>query len=46
VVDEKYPEDYRDFIMRISAMYVKDRLGYNGNDEISNHPFFKGIDWD
>ena len=22
------------------------RLGYNGAEEIKNHPFFKGIDWD
>jgi len=24
----------------------KDRIGRNGVDEIKNHPFFKGIDWD
>jgi len=24
----------------------KKRLGFNGAEEVKNHPFFKGIDWD
>lgn len=27
-------------------MNPKQRLGYNGSEEIKNHPFFQGVNWD
>lgn len=32
-------------LMRSLITDVDKRLGYNGAQEIKNHPFFKGIDW-
>jgi serine/threonine protein kinase len=39
------PEAY-DFLSRMLTKDPTQRLGANGIDEIKNHEFFKGIDWD
>ncbi|KAJ1948495.1 rim15, signal transduction response regulator, partial [Linderina macrospora] len=36
----------RSFITRLLTHDPKRRLGYNGADEVRNHPFFQSIDWD
>jgi serine/threonine protein kinase len=45
----EFPEmspEAADFIRALVKMEPKERLGANGADEIKNHAFFKGIDWD
>ncbi|KAG0229331.1 hypothetical protein BGW41_003065 [Actinomortierella wolfii] len=36
----------RDLMDRLMDPVVERRLGYNGAEEVKNHPFFKGINWD
>lgn len=36
----------RDFMERLMTLDPQKRLGYNGADEVKNHPFFKDINWD
>ncbi|KAF7728237.1 hypothetical protein EC973_006518 [Apophysomyces ossiformis] len=36
----------RDFMERLMTLDPKKRLGYNGAEEVKNHPFFKDINWD
>ena len=39
------PEAY-DQITNLLVIDPLKRLGYNGAQEVKNHPFFKGIDWE
>lgn len=41
----RIPQSARDLIMRLLKINPIERIGYNGYDEIRNHPFFEGIDW-
>lgn len=36
----------RDFMERLMTLDPKKRLGFNGAEEVKNHPFFKDINWD
>lgn len=36
----------RDFMERLMTLDPQKRLGYNGAQEVKNHPFFKDINWD
>lgn len=36
----------RDFMERLMTLDPQKRLGYNGAEEVKNHPFFKDINWD
>ncbi len=36
----------KDFISHLLQINASERLGYNGAQEIKDHPFFKGFDWD
>ena len=40
-------KDAEDLIKKLLVINPKKRLGYgpNGSDDIKNHPFFKGVDW-
>lgn len=38
--------DARDLIEKLLVVNPKQRLGYNGSEEIKNHPFFQGVNWD
>lgn len=40
------PPDAKDLINKLLTLEPEKRLGHNGADEIKNHPFFKGIDWE
>ena len=42
---KKISNDAQDLIYKL-INNSNERLGLNGADEIKNHPFFKGIDWD
>mmetsp|Transcript_37924 Transcript_37924/g.33948 ORF Transcript_37924/g.33948 Transcript_37924/m.33948 type:complete len:170 (-) Transcript_37924:354-863(-) len=39
------PEAF-DLIDRLLTLNPRNRLGFNGAEEIKNHPFFKGVKWD
>lgn len=41
-----HSDEARDFMERLLAIDPTKRLGANGADEVKNHPFFAGIDWD
>eukprot|EP01132_Coremiostelium_polycephalum_P005870 gene5870-7302_t len=45
----KWPKDIspeaKDFIDKLLALNPQSRLGYNGAQEVKDHPFFKGINW-
>ena len=45
--DKKISEDAKDFISNLLIFEPKSRLGYgtNGAENIKNHKFFKGINW-
>lgn len=45
--DEKEicPPEAKDLIKRLLTLDPTERLGYNGSEEIINHPYFKNIDW-
>ncbi|KAK7695966.1 hypothetical protein QCA50_000605 [Cerrena zonata] len=36
----------RDFMQRLMTLDPAQRLGANGAEEVKDHPFFTGIDWD
>ncbi|KAG0280527.1 hypothetical protein BGZ95_009763 [Linnemannia exigua] len=36
----------RDFMERLLCSDPEQRLGFNGAEEVKNHPFFKDINWD
>ena len=36
----------KDFIQRLLSLDPSNRLGANGVEEVKEHPFFAGIDWD
>ena len=38
----------KDFILKLLVVKPKERLGYgpDGSENVKNHPFFEGIDWD
>ena len=40
------PPDAKDLINKLLVMNPEERLGFNGADEIKNHPYFKNIHWD
>ena len=48
--DIKFPENVsenaKDLILKLMKIEPKERLGYNSVDEIINHPFFNGVDFD
>lgn len=41
-----YSHEARDFMERLLTLDPARRLGANGADEVKNHPFFAGIEWD
>ena len=43
---EEYPPHVGDFITRLLKRNQKERLGFNGIDEIKNHQWLNGVDWD
>lgn len=42
---EDMPEVAKDLLIRLLAKEREKRLGHNGIEEISNHPFFKSVNW-
>lgn len=36
----------KDLISKLLELNPEKRLGYNGAQEVKDHPFFAGIDWD
>lgn len=42
----EFSDEARDFMSRLMTLNTNERLGANGADEVKNHPFFEGIDWD
>ena len=45
-IPEKVPKTPRDLIEKLFVSNPKKRLGYKGADEVKQHPFFKGVDFD
>lgn len=45
-IPDKVGKTARDLIEKLFVSNPKKRLGYNSADEVKNHPFFKGIDFD
>ena len=45
-IPEKVPKTPRDLIEKLFVSNPKKRLGYRGADEVKQHPFFKGVDFD
>ena len=45
-IPEKVPKTPRDLIEKLFVTNPKKRLGYRGADEVKQHPFFKGVDFD
>lgn len=43
--DSKISEEAKDLLRRLIAD-PDERLGTNGVEEIKNHPFFRGVDWE
>lgn len=39
-------DEVKDFMRRLLDTNPATRLGANGADEVKNHPFFEGIEWD
>jgi len=39
-------DEAKDIIDRLTVHDPQERLGLNGYEEVLNHPFFKGVDWD
>ncbi|KAK6458358.1 response regulator receiver [Scheffersomyces xylosifermentans] len=45
--DQKFcPPEAKDLIKKLLNLDPEKRLGFNGADEIKQHPFFDGINWD
>jgi serine/threonine protein kinase len=44
--DSRFNSNLRNFISRLLDKNPKKRLGANGVQEIKDHKYFKGIDWD
>ena len=44
-IPDKVGKTARDLIEKLFVSNPKKRLGYNSSDEVKNHPFFKGIDF-
>lgn len=42
----EFSDEARDFMQRLMTLNTNERLGANGAEEVKNHPFFRGIDWD
>ncbi len=36
----------RDFMTQLTAQKIEDRLGSKGAEEVKNHPYFEGMDWE
>jgi serine/threonine protein kinase len=45
-IPDKVPKTPRDLIEKLFVSNPKKRLGYRGADEVKQHPFFKGVDFD
>ena len=45
-IPDKVGKNARDLIEKLFVSNPQKRLGYNSTNEIKNHPFFKGIDFD
>ncbi len=45
-IQECLSDTAKDFITRLTLHDPTKRLGFNGEHEIFEHPFFEGIDWD
>ena len=45
-IPDKVGKTARDLIEKLFVSNPKKRLGYKSSDEVKNHPFFKGIDFD
>lgn len=45
-VEDGISNELEDFINRLLTLDPKNRLGTNGVEEVKNHPFFDGINWD
>ncbi|KAL1747482.1 hypothetical protein HDZ31DRAFT_31849 [Schizophyllum fasciatum] len=41
-----FSPEARDFMERLMVLNPTERLGANGADEVKNHPWFNGIEWD
>lgn len=41
-----FTDEAKDFMGRLMDTNPTTRLGANGADEVKNHPFFEGIEWD
>jgi len=41
-----FSDEVKDFMRRLMDTNPATRLGANGADEVKNHPFFEGIEWD
>ena len=42
----EFSPDARDFMERLMCTDPEKRLGYNGAQEVKEHPFFNGVDWE
>jgi serine/threonine-protein kinase RIM15 len=42
----EFSDEARDFMQRLMTLNPNERLGAGGAEEVKNHPFFEGIDWD
>ena len=45
-IPDDWSNESMDFINQLLQRKPKKRLGYNGVEEIKNHPWMKGIDWE
>jgi serine/threonine protein kinase len=45
-IPDKVGKTARDLIEKLFVSNPKKRLGYKSSDEVKNHPFFKGVDFD
>ena len=45
-IPDKVGKNARDLIEKLFVSNPKKRLGYNSADEVKNHPFFNGVDFD
>jgi len=45
-IPDKVSKTARDLIEKLFVCNPQKRLGYKSSDEVKNHPFFKGIDFD